>query len=248
MGRIMMGAALAVLVAGAAPAQAEIFELTYDGFFNPADTLNGVALGTPTPFVAQAVFDSSVSIPLETGAVQFRTLSFSLALGGTTYGVLASAADAVNGQGVVLFDFSGPDANSPLYQGTPHYGVGFFSLGNHNTGVVGDWTASTAPVTVVQPGSAVFNNFYGVGYNPGTLALAAPNGMAGALVLNEGVGGNPADYNSGDPGLVFTGANAGQPVIADNAAQILQVPEPAAVLLLGMGLLALASLRRRCMA
>ena len=248
MGRGMTGAALAVLMAAAAPARAEIFQLTYDGFFNPADTLNGVALGTTTPFVAQAVFDSTVSTTLEPGAAQFLTLSFSLTLGGVTYGVLASAADPGNGQGVVLFDLSGPDANSPSYQGTPHFGVGFFSLGNGNTGIIGDWTAATAPVTVAQPGSAVFNNFYGVGYNPGTLALTAPNGTAGALVLNEGVGSNPADYNSGDPGLVFTGGNAGQPAIADNAAQILQVSEPAAVLLLGTGLLALAGLRRRSVA
>ena len=245
MGRGIIGALLAVLALGAAPARAEIYQLTYDGFFNPADTLNGVALGTTTPFVAQAVFDSTTTTPLEPGAAQFRTLSFSLALGGVTYGVLASAEDPLNGQGVVLFDLSGPDANSPSYLGTPHYGVGFFSLGNGNTGVVGDWTAASAPVTVGQPGPAVFNNFYGVGYNPGTLALTAPDGTAAALVLNEGVGSNPADYNSGDPGLVFAGANAGQPIIADNAVQILQVPEPAAAAMLVTGLLALAGLRRR---
>lgn len=243
--RGLMGAALAVLAWGAAPARAEIFQLTYGGVLNPFDTLNGVALGTATPFVAQAVFDSSVSTTLEPGAAQFRTLSFSLALGGVTYGVVASAADPFNGQGVVFFDLSGPDANSPSYGGTPHYGVGFFSLGNGNTGIIGDWTAATAPATVAQPGSAVFSNFYGVGYNPGTLALTAPDGTPGALVLNEGVGDNPADYNSGDPGLVFVYPNAGQPVIADNTAQILQVPEPAAAAVLGMGLLSLAGLRRR---
>jgi hypothetical protein len=243
--RGMMAVTLAVLAWGAAPARAEILQLTYDGFFNSFDTLNGVALGTTTPFMAQAVFDSSVSTTLEPGAAQFRTLSFSLALGGVTYGVTASAADPLNAQGVVFFDLSGPDANSPSYQGTPHYGVGFFSLGNGNTGIIGDWTAATAPATVAQPGSAVFSNFYGVGYNPGTLTLTAPDGTAGALVLNEGANGNLADYNSGDPGLVFAGANAGQPVIADNAVQILQVPEPAAAAVLGMGLLSLAVLRRR---
>lgn len=248
MGRGTRRAALAVLILGAAPARAEIFQLTYDGFFNPFDTLNGVALGKTTPFVAQAVFDSSVSTPLEPGAVQFRTLSFSLALGGVTYAVPASAASPQDGQGVVLFDLSGPDANSPNYQGTPHYGVGFFSLGGGNTGVIGDWTAATAPVTVAMPGPAVFSNFYGVGYNPGTLALTAPDGTAVALTLNEGVGKNPPDYNSGNPGLVFSGANAGQPVIADNAVQILQVPEPAAAAVLGMGLLVLAGLRRRRLA
>ena len=245
MGRGMMGAVLAALALGAAPARAEIYQLTYDGFFNPADTLNGVALGATTPFVVQAVFDSTTSTPLETGAAQFLTLSFNLTLGGVTYGVLASAADPSNGQGVVLFDLSGPDANSPNYQGTPHYGVGFFSLGNGNTGVIGDWTAASAPVTVGTPGPAVFSNFYGVGYNPGTLALTAPDGTADALVLNEGVGSNPPDYNSGDPGLVFAGANAGQPVISDNAVQIQQVPEPVAAVMLGTGLVALAGLRRR---
>ncbi len=249
MGRSMRRAALVVLILGAAPARAEIFQLTYDGFFNPLDTLNGVALGTTTPFVAQAVFDSSVSTPLEPGAVQFRTLSFSLALGGVTYAVPASAASPLNGQGVVLFDLSGSDANSPSYQGTPHYGVGFFSLGGGNTGVIGDWTAATAPVTVAMPGSAVFSNFYGVGYNSGTLALTAPDGTAGTLTLNEGTDkNNPPDYNSSNPGLVFSGANAGQPVIADNAVQILQVPEPAAAAVLATGLLALAGLRRRRLA
>ena len=158
-----------------------------------------------------------------------------MALGGVPYGVLASAADAVNGQGIVLFDLSGPDANSFSYKATPHFGIGFFSPGNGNTG---DRTAATAPVTAAQPGSAVTNNFYGVGYNPGTLALTAPDGTAGALVRNEGVSRNPADYNSGDPSLVFTDENAGQPVITDDAAQILQGSEPAAALLLRTGLLA----------
>ena len=45
---------------------------------------NGVAPGTTTPFVAQAVFDSTVSTTLEPGGAQFLTLSFSLTLGGMT--------------------------------------------------------------------------------------------------------------------------------------------------------------------
>ncbi len=85
---------------GAAPAWAEIFQLTYDGFFNPSDTLNGVTLGTTTPSVMQAVFDNSVSTKLEPGAAQFRTLSFNLALDGVTYAVPTSAA--VLGTGLLM--------------------------------------------------------------------------------------------------------------------------------------------------
>ena len=161
------------------------------------------------------------------------------------YCALASAADPLNGQGVVLLDLSGPDANGPSYRGTPHNGVESFPPGSGDTGTVGDWTAASGSITVGQPGPAVFSDFYGVGYNPGTLAPTAPDEAAEGTGAERGRGGTPAGYNSGDPGLMFANANTGWPVIADDAAQILQVPEPAAAVMLGTGLLALAGLRHR---
>jgi len=232
--------AIGVVLAGTV--QAAPLQLVYDGYLSPSDTVGGVALGAFTPFEVRATFDSSAPIQtLEPGAAAYAPSAFTLKVGGVTYDVTRVQDDPKYGQTVVIFDKTAPDANSMAYQGTPHYGIGFFSLGGGNVGVIGDWTAGNPDVTLgtLQPTS--FSQFYGVGYNDGPVHLTA-NGVTTTLQLND-----PPDYNGTDPSLVFHGSNMGQPTVADNQASIQAVPEPASVMLLTglLGMLGLWRQRRR---
>lgn len=232
-------AIILIVVALAGTARATPLQLVYDGYFSPGDTLGGVAFTAFTPFEARATFDSSAPIyQLEPGAAAYAPSAFTLRLQGTTYAVTRVQDDAKYGQTVVIFDKTSSDANSSAYQGTPHYGVGFFSLGGGNVGVIGDWTAATPEITLGTLAPTTFNKFYGVGYNDGPIGLAA-GGVATTLQLND-----PADYNSADPSLTFAGGNQGAPTTADNQATILAVPEPASLMLLAGMVGALGFYRR----
>ena len=212
-------------VAGAA--QATPLQLVYDGYLSPGDTLGGVALSAVTPFEVRATFDSSaLRSQLEPGASTYLSSTFTLTTRGTTYDVTRVQDDPVYGQTVAIFDKTAPASNSPAYGGTPHYGVGFFSQGGGNVGVIGDWTASTPEFTLGTLAPTTLNRFYGVGYNDGPIGLAA-NGVSTTLQLND-----LADYNGTDPSLVFFGSNVGAPTIADNQASIQAVPEPPSAVLL----------------
>ena len=233
---------LGVMLAGAA--RAAPLQLLYDGYLSPTDTLHGVALGSFTPFEVRAVFDSSAPLAqIEPGAATYAPSAFTLTLRGTTYDVTRVQDDPVHGQTVVIFDKTAPDANSAAYNGISHYGVGFFSQGGGNVGVIGDWTAATLEVTLETLAPTTFKQFYGVGYNDGPIGLTA-NGVPAVLQLND-----PADYNGADPSLVFYGSNVGAQTIADNQAAIQAVPEPASATLLAgllsaIGVLGLPRQRR----
>ena len=221
-------------------ARAVPLQLVYNGYFSAADTLNGIDLGSSTPFQVNATFESSAPIAvLEPGADVYAPLTFTLTLGSTTYNVARVQDDPKYGQTVVLFDLTSPDANSPLYGGSPHYGVGFFSLGGGNVGVIGDWLFATPTVTVAALAPATFNTFYGVGYNQGPITLTAA-GVVSTLVLNDAY-----DYNSTNPDLTYLGGNIGAPTIGDNSASLLAVPEPASTTLLAAAAAAMALARRK---
>jgi hypothetical protein len=224
-------------VARAAPLQ-----LVYDGYLSPGDTMGGVALTSFTPFEVRAAFDSCAPIArIEPGAAAYAPSAFTLTLKGTTYDVTRVQDDPVHGQTVVIFDKTAPDANSPAYRGVSHYGVGFFSLGSGNVGVIGDWTAASPEVALGNLASTTFNQFYGVGYNDGPIGLTA-NEVMTVLQLND-----PADYNGSDPSLIFYGSNVGALTIADNQAALQDVPEPASATLLAalLSMLGLLGLRRQ---
>ncbi len=230
-------AVVGVMLAGTV--QATPLQLVYDGYLSPGDTVGGAALTAFTPFEARAVFNSSTPMLFEPGAAAYAPSAFTLKLGAVTYAVTRVQDDPVYGQTVVIFDKTGPDANSPAYNGVPHYGVGFFSRGGGNVGVIGDWLAATPEVTLGTLTPTAFSPFYGVGYNDGPIRLTA-NGVTTTLQLND-----PADYNAADPALVYYGSNVGAPTIADNHATIEAVPEPASVTLLAGMLGVLGLLRRR---
>ncbi len=220
----------AIILAGlalAGTAQAAPLQLVYDGYLSPNDTLGGVAFNAFTPFEARAAFDGSAPLAqLEAGASAYAPSTFTLTIGKTTYAVTRVQDDPVYGQTVVVFDKTGPSSNSSAYQGKPHYGIGFFSQGGGNVGIVGDWTAATPEFTLGTLGPTTLNQFYGVGYNDGPVGLTA-NGVATTLQLND-----PADYNSADPSQAYYGGNVGAPTVADNQASIQAVPEPASAVLL----------------
>ena len=210
--------------------QAAPLQLIYDGYLSPDDTVDGVALSTSTKFEARAEFDNSAPLlSIEPGAAAYAPSAFTLALRGVLYDVTRVQDDPVYGQTVVIFDKTSPDANSSAYRGVPHYGIGFFSLGGGNVGVIGDWTGAAPEVTLGNLVPTKFTQFYGVGYNQGPIGLVA-NGVGTTLQLND-----PPDFNSSDSSLVFYGGNVGAPTIADNQATIEPVPEPASfVSLVGM--------------
>ena len=236
MERRVVAAVIGVMLAGTV--QAAPLRLVYDGYLSPNDTVNGVALAAFTQFEVRAVFDDSAPLlSIEPGAAAYAPSAFTLALGGVLYDVTRVQDDPVYGQTVVIFDKTSPDANSSAYSGVSHYGIGFFSPGGGNVGVIGDWTAAAPEVTLETLGPTRFNQFYGVGYNQGPVGLMA-SGVPATLQLND-----PADYNSSDPSLMFYGSNVGAPTIPDNQATIEAVPEPASSLLL-VGMLGTIWLRR----
>ena len=220
----------AITLAGlalAGTAQATPLQLVYDGYLSPGDTLGGVAFNAFTPFEVRAAFDSSAPLAqLEPGASTYAPSTFTLTAAGTTYDATRVQDDPVYGQTVVVFDKTAPDSNSSAYQGKPHYGIGFFSQGGGNVGVIGDWTAATPEFTLGTLMPTTLYQFYGVGYNDGPVRLMA-NGAATTLQLND-----PADYNSTDPAQAYYGGNVGAPTVADNQASIQAVPEPPSAALL----------------
>ena len=127
---------------------------------------------------------------------------------------------------MVIFDKTAPDSNSSAYQGKPHYGIGFFSQGGGNVGVIGDWTAATPEFTLDTLVPTMLSTFYGVGYNDGPITLVA-NSVITTLQLHD-----PADYNSTDPSQTYYGSNVGAPTIADNQSSLQAVPEPTSAALL----------------
>jgi len=221
-------------------ARAAPLQLVYDGYLSPGDTLGGVRLGAFTPFEARAVFDSSIPLAqLEPGASSYAPSTFTLTISGSLFNVTRVQDDPVYGQTVVIFDKTAPDSNSPAYQGKPHYGIGFFSQGGGNVGVIGDWTAATPEFTLGTIVPTTLNQFYGVGYNDGPVKLTT-NGVATTLQLND-----PPDYNATDPSQAYYGSNVGAPTIADNHASIQAVPEPASAVLLASATCVLGLWRRR---
>ena len=221
---------IVMVVLLATSVQAAPLQLIYDGYLSPNDTVDGVTLAAFTKFEARAVFDNSTPLlSIEPGAAAYAPSAFTLTLRGMLYDVTRVQDDPVYGQTVVIFDKTSPDANSSAYRGVPHYGVGFFSLGGGNVGVIGDWIGATQEVTLGELVPTKFSQFYGVGYNQGPIRLMV-NGVTATLQLND-----PPDYNSSDSSLVFYGSNVGAPTIADNQATIEAVPEPASfVSLMGM--------------
>ncbi len=226
--KLLLVVGIGTMLAGAA--HATPLRLVYDGYLSPGDTLAGEPLGAFTPFEVRADFDSNAPLLiLEPGAAVYAPTTFTMSLQGVSYDVIRVQDDHVYGQGVVIFDKMSPDANSPAYNGAPHYGVGFFSLGGGNVGIIGDWLSASPEFTLGTLMATTFNSFYGVGYNDGPISLRWTGGLT-TLQLND-----PPDYNGTDPTLVFYGSNVDAPTIADNRAVIESVPEPRTIaLLLGM--------------
>ena len=223
--------------------------------------VNGIAVSSTaipngTPFTETALFDTSspnlgAMIP---GTAFYSPISATLSVSGATYQIAPYSAAVPFGVAVAIFDQTSP------FPAVPEYGAAL--IGNvlvQGSGILADFTDASPNFTVNQLVSTVFpgSSYVGTGIFSGSCtsncAVPSPpdqvdniepepltlNGQSYALTLPDNV---LLNYYLAldDPN---TGNGFGTTVYTPFTASLTDVPEPASVLVLVVGLSALAFVR-----
>ncbi len=241
------------------PAEAALFQFTYDGYFTSLDTLGPVG-GTAVPFAdgqrfsATALFDTAspnLVAPIgQPGFVDYAPSSLSLTVGGVSYAVTPyNAVTSPTGLTVAIFDATTP-FGPPFAAG--HYAAGFIQnpLAD-GAGIVGDWFTATPPFSAqaLTNASLSASQFQGVGISSGVcISGTGANCQASAITpipLTAGGQSYLLTLSSNGVPQDITYTASGTPLQQQQqSAALTAIPEPASILLLAPAVW-LAGKRRR---
>lgn len=249
----------AIIGAGASGARAEPFVFTMSGAFYGGGSISGAPIADGTPFTTTALFDtSSPNLAPFPGTAFYVPSAVTLSVGGATYQVAPFSAAVPFGVAVSIFDRTSP------FPVVPEYGVALIANPIlDGAGILADFTSATPNFTVGNLVTTTFpgESYVGTGFFAGVCILANQsdcknptvpqvddvepiplfaNGNSYSLTLPDVVllTYAPAinDPNAPPPGGGIT-------VTTPFTASLVDVPEPASVLLLGVGLAALSMIR-----
>lgn len=237
--RWLVAAAAAALLP--AVSAAAVLELQYDGYFSADESLigsNGIDLIDATTFFQiRARFDTTspdLSIPPLPGWVSYAPTAASIVIHGVTYSIIGHTEDPLFGATVNVFD------RSNIF--TPNfYGVGLFANPvADGAGLVADFDAANPEFSVDNLVPTEFVGYNGAGFlsGVGCFPLGNPDCTFQPWRLRDG---NGAEYALGFLSRIEE-FSEGAPLAT---VRIVAVPEPGALGLLAIGLLAVAGLRRR---
>jgi hypothetical protein len=236
-------------------AQAAPFELIYNGSFNNLDALNLASQSSPTfftgatPFTINAWFDSSSpnlappSPPAPPPFAGFRAYSPSLAtitVGVQTYTFENFTTNPTAGVTVAIFD------NNSFTPG--RYAIGILQQPPQDgAGMIGDFSGASPGFTASALTATTFTGYNGVGFGSGVCAGGpGVNCAVTPFVLHDG-SNQTFSLTFGNYEEVYPGGS--DPVGTDipgplNQAQLVAVPEPGTLGVMGAALAALLGLAR----
>jgi hypothetical protein len=250
---------VAILTVLFAPAgvQATPLQLIYQGVFNTQNALNPAGQASPTyftaatPFTLVAAFDTGSpnlappSPPFPPPFAGFRAYAPSLVtitIGAETYTVETITTNPIAGAAVAIVD-----RNSFV---TGRYAIGILQQPvEDGAGFVGDFMSASPDFTVNSIVPTTFTNYAGVGYGSGVCLQGGPGNCqlqaVTPFVLRDSsnqvwsltLGNYSEDYLT-----VQIPGNIPGPL---NSAQLVAVPEPATMILLGTGLAGIGGLMKR---
>ncbi len=230
-----------------------------------AHIVNGAAISSTnipngTPFTETALFDTSSPNlaappgPGFPGTAFYSPFSATLSVGGLTYQIAPYSTTVPFGVAVSIFDKTSP------FPAVPEYGVALIgNVLNDGAGILADFTSASPDFTVGDLTTTTFSGYVGTGIFSGSCAsnceVPAPpdevdniepmpmtlNGQSYALTLPANVLLN-YDLELNDPN---SANGVGTTIYTPFTASLTDVPEPASILMLGVGLMALPMIRCR---
>ncbi|MBV9675826.1 MAG: PEP-CTERM sorting domain-containing protein [Acidobacteriaceae bacterium] len=254
----MLTAALAFTLTST-KVQAAPFELIYSGSFNTQNALNLASQSSPTyfteltPFTIHALFDTSSpnlappSPPAPPPFAGFRAYSPSLVtidIGNQTYTMENFDTNPTAGVTVAIFDRS---------SFTPgRYAIGILQQPPQDgAGIIGDFSGASPDFTANALTSTTFTGYNGVGYGSGVCL----QGTGGDCQVNavtpfvlHGSGNQTWALTLGNYDEIYPGgSDVGMegPVGPLNQAQLIAIPEPGTLGVVGMALAAVFGFARR---
>ncbi len=208
---------------------------------------------------------SALVLALVAGSAQAATVTYQLVIQpGNTFNLFASVSAGDNG-GLATFgvpltgNITAIDNKAPFGQfaaGPAGSGeIGFSQFRSADGAPGGPTTLTGAQLTVPTPTPLIIHGF---GQTAGNLATTAPFGIFGLqeqtvygsplLLATGSYTGETPGFNTGSLDLianVFTDAQSASTLAAQVLTQVVPIPEPASVVLLGIGLAGLLAVRRR---
>lgn len=252
----LLGATLAVLAVAIPHARAEPFVFTLNGNFYGGFSLSGTPIADGTPFTETARFDTStpslLGIP---GTAVYVPSSATISFGGTSYQIAPYSVAQPFGVTVAIFDQTSP------FPVTPEYGIGL--VGNdaiEGAGIIADFLSATPNITASNLMTTSFpaSAYVGSGIAPGICVSALSTCFTPAQVLDVEpylLTADGTSYTLSFPFVLVTLASqvndpnappagfGGLVINTPSTASLTDVPEPKSLLMLAVGLTAIALVR-----